>query len=179
RQLDALGFHQARGGVGRLGALLEPVRGAVGVDAQGVFGGLARIVVPDLLDVVAAALDAAVDHDEAVVRVLHRAHAHQADLDHNERSSVALRRYRAGTVAARPSTSQSAPVYTPDGAQTNERAADARAHARANPGTPGRRQRACANRRGDAAAAPGLSDRARAACRGPADACPCASSSCA
>jgi len=47
------------------------VLGAVGVYAQVLAGGLARIVVTDLLDVVAATLGAAVHDDEAVVRVLH------------------------------------------------------------------------------------------------------------
>src|SRR5690606_5800942 len=80
RGLDAGLLEEAEGGVGGLGAPGEPVSGALDVDLQRLCGLLLRVVVADLLDAVTRALRPAVGDDHPVVRVVERAHAHQADL---------------------------------------------------------------------------------------------------
>src|SRR6056297_1943696 len=100
--VHALLLEQADDRLGRLSADVEPVRGTLGVHAERLVGGLAGIVVAELLDVVGAPLLARVDDDDAVVRVALGAHAHQADLDHADFSSVSGRAsLRAGRLRVR------------------------------------------------------------------------------
>src|SRR5690625_647838 len=86
-RLDVSDFHadlfeEAEYGVGRLGTLAEPVGGAFLVNAERGFGRLARIVMTERLDVVAGPLFPGIHDDDAVMRRLFGANAHEANLDH-------------------------------------------------------------------------------------------------
>src|SRR4029079_2915234 len=79
--LPVTGDLQQRGdGLGRLGAVAEPVLRtlAVDLDDRGLLGG---VVLADLLDRTAIALGARVHDDDAVERCTDLAHALQSDLD--------------------------------------------------------------------------------------------------
>src|SRR6476659_7636737 len=78
RRLDALGAKQSRHGAGRLGAMGEPVLGALRVDHDRRGIGL-RVVVPDRLDRPAVARRAAVGDDDAPDRVLSRPDSSEPD----------------------------------------------------------------------------------------------------